>query len=203
MAATVDTTRPGRPKDDGVVLSPVLKITRFYEMLEHALGSGAQLIRGGERMDHEARISPKGIFINPALLRIDGFDFCETIEAVREETFFPLLPIMVPAPAPHDELLDACLAFINMNRYGLRNSLWASDPSAINAFCDRVDNGSLLKANDNHIGFVPGSRLTWPLACVFVVFTLKTTGRPSCWKRSRSDWGATGATIETECQEYG
>lgn len=156
LVATVETIRPGRPEDDGVILSPVLKITRFYEMLEQALGADAQLIRGGQRMDHEARVSPEGVFINPALLRIDGLDSCEAIEAVREETFFPLLPIVVPAPAPHDELLDACLAFINSNRYGLRNSLWAGDPSVIDAFCDRVGNGGLLKVNDSHIGFVPG-----------------------------------------------
>ena len=39
--------------------------------------------------------------------------------------------------------------------YGLRNSLWATDPGVIDRFTGRVRNGGLLKINDSHIGFLP------------------------------------------------
>ena len=82
---------------------------------------------------------------------------------MRRETFFPLLPIVVPAASDAavqadepDALLAAMIAFLNANEYGLRNSVWAGDPNIVDAFAERVTNGGLLKINDSHIGFVPG-----------------------------------------------
>jgi acyl-CoA reductase-like NAD-dependent aldehyde dehydrogenase len=74
---------------------------------------------------------------------------------VRSETFFPLLPVVVPEHAPDDVLLDRMIDYVNGNPYGLRNSLWAGDSDVIDAVVRRVRNGGLLKVNDSHIGFLP------------------------------------------------
>ena len=39
------------------------------------------------------------------MLRVDGLARCREIEAVRDETFFPLLPVVVPEPATDAELI--------------------------------------------------------------------------------------------------
>lgn len=44
---------------------------------------------------------------------------------VREETFFPLIPIVVAERDNDDALLESFLQFVNSNDYGLRNSLWS------------------------------------------------------------------------------
>jgi acyl-CoA reductase-like NAD-dependent aldehyde dehydrogenase len=76
-------------------------------------------------------------------------------DIVREETFFPLLPVVVPAPAPDDELLDQVIDLVNTNAYGLRNSLWAGSGEVIDRYVTHVRNSGLLKINDSHIGFLP------------------------------------------------
>jgi succinate-semialdehyde dehydrogenase/glutarate-semialdehyde dehydrogenase len=73
---------------------------------------------------------------------------------VREETFFPLIPIIVPEAGACDaELLTACIHFINTNPYGLRNSLWAGSNAVIDRYVAEVVNGGLLKINESHIAF--------------------------------------------------
>jgi acyl-CoA reductase-like NAD-dependent aldehyde dehydrogenase len=72
---------------------------------------------------------------------------------VREETFFPLLPVVVPDDS--DDLLDRTIRFLNANPYGLRNSLWAADDAVIERFVNEVDGAGLLKVNESHIGFAP------------------------------------------------
>lgn len=148
--------RPGLPEAPDALLSPVLKTTDFFAVLEQALDAGATLVRGGERMDHDGTLSSSGIFVNPAVLRVDSLERAKRVRAVTEETFFPLLPVVVPAPAPPEELAESMLGFVNSNAYGLRNSLWAQDQAVVDAFADGVVNGGLLKINDSHIGFVSG-----------------------------------------------
>jgi delta 1-pyrroline-5-carboxylate dehydrogenase len=62
---------------------------------------------------------------------------------------------VVPAAGDDETLLDDVITFLNDNVYGLRNSLWTTDPEVIDAMATRVTNGGLLKVNDSHIGFVP------------------------------------------------
>jgi acyl-CoA reductase-like NAD-dependent aldehyde dehydrogenase len=88
------------------------------------------------------------------VIRVDGLAQARSLSCVREETFFPMLPIIVPE---HDspELLDEVLRFMNSNAYGLRNSLWAQDEHVIEMFMRGMSNGGLLKINDSHVGFLP------------------------------------------------
>jgi acyl-CoA reductase-like NAD-dependent aldehyde dehydrogenase len=76
---------------------------------------------------------------------------------VRAETFFPLLPVVVPEPGRSDEaLLGDVLDFVNTNAYGLRNSFWSEDEAVVERFVGAVTNGGVIKVNDEtHAGFFP------------------------------------------------
>ncbi|MET8699687.1 aldehyde dehydrogenase family protein [Kitasatospora sp. NPDC058032] len=155
LRARVAEIRPGFPEDEGVLLSPVLRADSFFEVLEQAVAGGARLLCGGERVDVDGRPDPIGLFLEPTLLRVDGLKAADDLDAVRHETFFPLLPVVVPEDAPDDELLESVIEFTNANAYGLRNSLWARDARVVDRFVAGVTNGGLIKVNDSHIGFLP------------------------------------------------
>ncbi|MFD0661180.1 aldehyde dehydrogenase family protein [Thermocatellispora tengchongensis] len=91
------------------------------------------------------------------MVRVDGLASAREVEAVRSETFFPLLPVVVPEPGrPDGQLLDDVLAFVDGNAYGLRNSLWTADEGVAERFAREVRNGGVLKVNDaSHCGFAP------------------------------------------------
>jgi acyl-CoA reductase-like NAD-dependent aldehyde dehydrogenase len=171
LSALAREVRPGLPEDPEVLLSPVLRTDQYFAYLAEAVAAGAQVLTGGHRVELDNEPSETGPFVAPTVLRVDGLARARDLAAVREETFFPLLPVVVPTvvstvvPTASDTgdadaaadaaLLDEVIAFINANRYGLRNSLWAEDPAVIEAVASRVHNGGLLKVNDSHIGFVP------------------------------------------------
>jgi acyl-CoA reductase-like NAD-dependent aldehyde dehydrogenase len=158
LVAAVADIRPGYPEDERSLLSPVLKSTDFEVVLKEALGAGAELVTGGRRLEIDGTPDENGFFIEPTVLRVDGLAAAAELSAVRAETFFPLLPVVVVDPGDRDdaELLDECLRFLDENRYGLRNSVWARDPDVIETICRDLRNGGILKVNDSHIGQVPG-----------------------------------------------
>ncbi|MEU6201630.1 aldehyde dehydrogenase [Streptomyces sp. NPDC047061] len=147
--------RPGYPEDEDVLLSPVRRSERFFSLLRDATDRGATVVCGGRRTEVDGTPSATGVFLEPTVVRVDGLAGAREYEMVREETFFPLLAVVVPQAAPDEQLLDDFVDFVNTNRYGLRNSLWAEDESVIDVFVRRVTNGGLLKVNDSHIGFLP------------------------------------------------
>lgn len=175
LVAVAGEQRAGHPSADGVTLSPVLRPDRFAEALDSALAGGARLVCGGRRIDRDGRPDDRGLFVEPTVVRIDGLPAAATHRVVREETFFPLLPVVVPEPgggggggggagggdsgggggrsADDPDLLDRMIAFLNANRYGLRNSLWARDPVVIDQFVARVTNGGNLRVNESHLAF--------------------------------------------------
>ncbi|GAB3469411.1 aldehyde dehydrogenase family protein [Actinophytocola sediminis] len=157
LLARLDTAladlRPGYPDEPNSLLSPVLRTEKFFAFVDDALEHGAELVRGARRLEVDGTPSDLGMFLEPTVLRIDGLEGCRRIRVVGEETFFPLLPVIVPDD--EDGLLDRTIEFVNSNRYGLRNSVWASDPATVDEFVRRITNGGILKVNDSHIGFVP------------------------------------------------
>lgn len=155
LRVTAALIRPGPPEESGVLLSPVLRSERFFAYVRDALGKGATLVHGGRRLETDGSVSDTGLFLEPTVLRVDGIATAKTIDAVGEETFFPLLPVIVPESQPDEELLDTLIRYVNGNPYGLRNSLWAADPGVIDRFVTRTSNAGLLKVNDSHIGFLP------------------------------------------------
>jgi acyl-CoA reductase-like NAD-dependent aldehyde dehydrogenase len=147
--------RPGYPEDPEILLSPVLKIDRFFDFLAEAREAGGEVLCGGERVDVEGNPSATGMFCQPTVIRVDGLERAASLSCVRAETFFPMLPVVVPGHAPDGQLIENMIEFLNGNEYGLRNSVWTGDEQVARQFADEVMNGGLLKINDSHIGFTP------------------------------------------------
>lgn len=155
LKARAETIRPGFPDDDQVVLSPVRRSEKFFALLRQAIAGGAELVTGGRRLEVDGTPSQSGMFLEPTVVRVNGLAGARAHDMVRHETFFPLLPVVVPAPAPDDELLAEIIDFANSNEYGLRNSFWSGSPAVVDRFVGRLRNGGLVKVNDSHIGFLP------------------------------------------------
>ncbi|HTZ44774.1 MAG TPA: aldehyde dehydrogenase [Jatrophihabitans sp.] len=149
----VSALRPGYPEEDDVLLSPVLKVDKFFDFMAEAKGAGAQVLCGGERVDVEGLPSTTGLFCQPTVIRVDGLELAGQLSVVREETFFPMLPIVVPETDADSQLVEEVLDFLNGNKYGLRNSVWTTDDELAHRFAADLMNGGLLKINDSHIGF--------------------------------------------------
>ena len=147
--------RPGLPDDEEVLLSPVRRSERFFALMEDAIANGARLVCGGRRVELDGTQSDTGVFLEPTVLRVSGLSKARTLDVVRHETFFPLLPVIVPEDEDDEALLHAVIEFINANEYGLRNSIWARSQEVIDSCMVKVRNGGMLKINDSHIGFVP------------------------------------------------
>jgi acyl-CoA reductase-like NAD-dependent aldehyde dehydrogenase len=155
LLSEVAEIRPSLPDDPAAWLSPVMKSDRYFEFLAEALAAGATMLSGGHRCDVNGSRDEAGVFIEPTVVRIDGLEVARRLSAVREETFFPLLPIVVPADTGSDnEIFSDMLSLLNANQYGLRNSLWTADDMIIDRFCTEVNTGGLLKVNDSHVGTV-------------------------------------------------
>lgn len=154
IAAKAAEIRPGYPEDDGVLLSPVRRSERFFALLDQAVAHGAELVCGGHRVELDGTRSQTGVFLEPTVVRVRGLTGALDLDVVREETFFPLLPVITAEDAD-DELLLSFVEFVNSNAYGLRNSLWTRSDRVVETFVSRVVNGGLLKVNDSHIGFLP------------------------------------------------
>jgi acyl-CoA reductase-like NAD-dependent aldehyde dehydrogenase len=153
LTVLANAIHPGYPEDPDVVLSPVLKQDGFFDFLSEARNAGCPILSGGGRVGVDGAPDPAGFFLQPTVIRVDGLTDARELSCVREETFFPMLPIIVPDD-DGPELLDQALGFMNANAYGLRNSLWSTDEDVIETFVRGLANGGLLKINDSHIGFV-------------------------------------------------
>lgn len=147
--------RPAYPSAPEAVLSPVLKVDRFFDFLAEARGAGCTVLCGGDRVDVEGVRALNGVFVEPTVVLRRGLEGARQLRCVGEETFFPLLPLVVADDVGDDKaLLERLIAWLNDNPYGLRNSVWAEDPAVVDALAIGVTNGGLLKFNDSHIGFV-------------------------------------------------
>ncbi|WP_433260402.1 aldehyde dehydrogenase family protein [Actinosynnema sp. CS-041913] len=146
---------PGRPEDETTLLTPVPG-DAHVAVLAEARAAGAVVVCGGRRRTLAGAVHPAGPFLEPTVLRVDGLDLAAGLAAVRDETFFPLLSVVVPALDPDpDRLLSQVIDFLDGNRYGLRNSLWTGDPAVAERFVTGVRNGAMLKVNQPHLDFVP------------------------------------------------
>ncbi|HEV2783357.1 MAG TPA: aldehyde dehydrogenase [Actinophytocola sp.] len=149
-------TKPGYPDEPGVVLTPVLMAGQFFADLTDAVAKGATLRHGGRRLEVDGSVSETGLFVEPTVLRVDGLELAATVDAVRNETFSPLVPVVVPEPAGSDDaLLDRVLAFVAGNAYGLRNSFWTNDERVIDRVVGEVTGCGVVNVNDSHSAFRP------------------------------------------------
>jgi acyl-CoA reductase-like NAD-dependent aldehyde dehydrogenase len=143
------------PEDPNVVLSPVLKADGYFSALAEARQEGAEVLCGGRRIDTSGEPSEQGFFLEPSVVRVDGLTDARHLQCVREETFFPVLPVVVPSAGESHDLLARTIDFVNANDYGLRNSLWTADPEVVDRFVTEVSNAGILKVNESHISFAP------------------------------------------------
>jgi acyl-CoA reductase-like NAD-dependent aldehyde dehydrogenase len=152
----------GLPSDPEVLLSPVMKIDEYFTFLQDALAKGGEVKCGGRRVDVEGRPDDAGIFIEPTVVAVRDEKVATDMLCVMEENFFPLLPVVrvtssegVHTEESRDRVIFAKIkAIMNANKYGLRNSFWATSEEYIARFTEEVTNGGLLKVNDSHVGFV-------------------------------------------------
>ncbi|MEJ3655844.1 aldehyde dehydrogenase [Actinomycetes bacterium KLBMP 9759] len=156
LVAAAAAIRPGYPDEPTTVLTPVLGVDWFYGCLGEAVAKGATLVHGGRRIEVDGSPSDTGFYLEPCIVRVDGLHDARSLSVVRDETFFPLLPVIVPdEPASEEALLRDVLQFVNTNAYGLRNSFWSTSPATIDRFLEDATNGGTIKINDVHSGFLP------------------------------------------------
>ncbi|MDT9682343.1 aldehyde dehydrogenase family protein [Streptomyces sp. TRM76323] len=154
LTERVRTLRPGFPDDPEVVLAASPHMAGYDATLADARKAGARVLTGGRHLDVNGRESDIAVFVEPALVRADGLAHARRLRAVRHETFFPLLTLVVPDPARDDDLLTGMTSFVASGRYGLRNSLLAQDPKVIDHFVREVRSCGQLRVNDSHLAGV-------------------------------------------------
>jgi acyl-CoA reductase-like NAD-dependent aldehyde dehydrogenase len=147
---------PAMPEDEDTVLAALAPNPLFDLMVRQGLAAGARLICGGARVAAIGEPEGAASFYEPTIMRIDGWATARQLDVVNEETFFPLLPVVVPDPGPDEDVLEKVLEFVEGNEYGLRNSLWTDDDHIVDRFLAGVNVGGSIKVNESHVEFVPG-----------------------------------------------
>lgn len=158
-----ESLKVGLPSDPAVYLSPVGKIGQFFAVLEDALHKGAKLLCGGKQVNYLGQPDKRGAFITPAVLRIDNLEQAITMRCVKEENFFPLIPLIrVDAPPSSEKarkedeaILQRMIELVNGNAYGLRVSVWVRSEPVMYKFAKQISTGGLLRVNTRHVGFSP------------------------------------------------
>lgn len=145
--------RAGLPSNPDTCLVPVGKIKEFFITLKDALNKGAKLLHGGQTVDWQGRLDPKGRFIQPTVISINESPYLESMLCIKEEIFFPLLPLIVVSGASDEEVWNKMLKFINSNDYGLRVSAWTRSSNCANRFIQEVHNTGILRINSPHVNF--------------------------------------------------
>ena len=142
------------PSDPDAILAPVGKMKEYLDFLDDALGKGAKLLFGGERINHLDGLDINGMYIRPAILEIPQITNATNMRCVKEEIFFPLLPL-IRVSGPDNEVFEKMIIFFNEHNYGIRASLWISSARYMRKFAKQLDNCGMLRINSRHISFSP------------------------------------------------
>ena len=163
MFAKVKAMKVGLPDDPGTCLSPVIKIPEYFEFLKDAKAKGAEIICGGRRISYKGEEDARGMYIDPTLVRIEDEIKGSEMLCIREENFFPLLPLLKinstsnkpeRADKTKDDIIFAKMVDMSENNnYGLRISAWIKSKEYINKFMHEMHNSGLLRINSRHVGF--------------------------------------------------
>ncbi|MEU1144507.1 aldehyde dehydrogenase family protein [Streptomyces sp. NPDC005863] len=145
------TVRPGYPDDPDVILVPTPSAAGYDAALADARAHGALVLTGGRHLDVHGQERDTGIFLEPAVVRVDGLARARRLRAACEETFFPLLTVVVPAAEDEGQLLDSVLDYVRANAYGLRCSLWTHEDGVVTEFLNRTTTYGQLRVNDSHL----------------------------------------------------
>jgi acyl-CoA reductase-like NAD-dependent aldehyde dehydrogenase len=133
--------RQGAPRGRGSVdLGAVINPPQSDIVEAHvrdAVDKGARVVAGGQRRDTD------GHFYEPTVL----VDVDHTMDAMREETFGPTMPIMKVADAEEGVRLS------NDSPYGLAASVWTKDTAKGERLARRIEAGAVT-VNDAQINYV-------------------------------------------------
>ncbi|MGS2808894.1 L-piperidine-6-carboxylate dehydrogenase [Nocardia sp. MW-W600-9] len=130
LSAAYRQLRVGNPLDDGVLVGPLINERAFISMqkaLLQAEDTGGEIVCGGERIE---LVGPDAYYVRPALVRMPA-----QTELVREETFAPILYVLV-----YDEIDDA-IALNNGVPQGLSSSIFTLDQREAERFLAGSDCG--------------------------------------------------------------
>jgi acyl-CoA reductase-like NAD-dependent aldehyde dehydrogenase len=148
----------GLPSDDETYFTPVIKVDDFFIFLEDAKLKGASVLCGGNRVDHTGAIDNRGAYVQPTVVSIENYEKALEMLCVREENFFPLLPVMKissdkQGKQADEDIFNKMIAFARLNEYGLRASAWVSSFYYTRQFIKHLDNSGLLRINSRHVNF--------------------------------------------------
>ena len=118
--------------------APQLDIVERH--LADAVAKGAGIVVGGRRIERD------GLWFEPTVVL--GVD--HTMDLMTEETFGPVLPIMVV------DSVDEAVRLANDSRYGLSSSVWTSDRALGESIAARLQAGNVC-INDCIVSYaIPG-----------------------------------------------
>ncbi len=148
----------GLPSDPDTILSPVVKISDFFAHLEDAIQNGGNMLTGGFRADHTGTPNERGMFISPTVVEIP-LERANMMKCIREENFFPLLPVIkvtgggITDNERDENIFNNMISALENNQYGLRISVWVKDQKFLRKFIEDCDQSGLLRINSRHIEF--------------------------------------------------
>lgn len=149
----VKTLKPGLPSDPESSLSIVGKAKEFFISLEDALQKGATLLYGGKKINWKGEVDPNGQFIQPTVISVMESPYINEMLCIKEEIFFPLLPLIVISGSSDEEIYKKVVRFVNTYDYGLRVSVWVNSPFYMERFIHEIHNCGILRVNSSHVGF--------------------------------------------------
>ncbi len=148
----------GLPSMPGVILSPVVKTDTFEEYLNEAINKGAKLLCGGSRINYDNTVNPKGTYVQPTLIQIDDDQDPYSFSCVKNENFFPLIPVIKVKSSKNGrekdrEIFSKITNLVSKNEFGLRISAWVKSPVYIRQFIRYLPDSGLLRINARHVEF--------------------------------------------------
>lgn len=154
MMRKIKAIRASLPSNPDAILTPVGKIKDYFDFRDDAIAKGAKVIYGGERLNYLNRSDPNGMYLRPTLLEISDIESAFNMRCIKEEIFFPLLPLII-VKGDDEEVFKNMVQFVNKHNYGIRVSLWISSVRYMRKLIKHIDNCGMLRINSRHINFSP------------------------------------------------
>ncbi len=137
--------KTGNPMEPGVDIGPMTILSQLRIVEAHVKDSvekGAQVLHGGERIEEYP-----GYFFQPTVLS----EVDHSMKVMKEETFGPVLPIMVFSEP------EEAVSLANDSDYGLTASVWTRDKKMASWMAERIEAGTIT-VNDHMYSFAePGA----------------------------------------------
>lgn len=139
ISATMAATKYGDPlTEEGLDMGPLVNkagLDKVAQMVETAVGDGAQVITGGAIADRNG----KGFHYQPTVLA----NCRQEMEIMRQEIFGPVLPIQIV------DDLDEAIALANDCEFGLTSSIYTRDLTSALRACNEIDFGETYINREN------------------------------------------------------